>query len=239
MEKMRIMAEDCMPFWYYTIEWDNGEVHRHVESEIRPWAGRLSFSPCDYEKNGVVNWKGSTSLHLPHGSTITGMTVRGRVASHALAIRASINQVPNGSHPPGLDFAAQYCKDSTLCGLWLYPGVNGGYIHHEASVGNISHKVDLVNNSYMVSIEFVVWRDSYPYGVHMWDVGYVTDVEVQYLLPVEKTITPVTIAVPKLKAMDAMVKDLRKLRRERPLVLKELSRRSSTKGVRPRRKTPR
>ena len=167
MERIRIMAGDCAPV-----------LPLSTNQEVYVFDGRVALYP-EIGRNGWFNRAGTTSLTIPDGSKIKGMTVRGRVAHFDARFSVYIMRVPNGSHPNDW-FASQWTKDAIVKWLHLTPSLNNGYIHHQASRDDINHTVDLVNNIYMLRMEMAINRDSVTPGFHQ---AYLTDIEIRYELP--------------------------------------------------------
>jgi len=166
MNRIRIMAGDFAPRIPL------------VEDELWVWDGRLALKPA-IGKNGWFENAGTCSLAIPNGSTIKGMTVRGRVAHYDATFSVYIVRVPNGSHPNDW-FDSQYTNDAIVKWLHLNPSLNNGYIHHLATRDDINHKVDLVNNAYMIRLSMHVNRDTVTPG---FSDAYLTEVEIRYQRP--------------------------------------------------------
>jgi hypothetical protein len=193
MERIRIMAGDCAPISPLS------QTHEVIVVD-----GRISLYPVFglfggfFGSTGWYNQAGTTSLNIPNGSKIKGMTIRGRVAHFDAMFSVFIVRVPNGSHPNGY-FSSQYTNDSIVKWLHLTPSLNNGYIHHEASRDDINHTVDLVNNSYMVRMEMVMNRETVTDSFHH---AYLTDIEIRYELPTVKKVIalkPLKYAMKKIK----------------------------------------
>ncbi len=193
MDRIRILAGDCAP-----------RVPL-VTDELWIWDGRVALKPA-IKKNGWYRNSGTCTLNIPHGSKITGMTIRGRVAHYDALFSVYIVRVPNGSHPNDW-FSKQYTLDEIVKWLHLTPSLNNGYIHHVATRDDINHTIDLTNNSYMIRMEMHINRDTVTPG---FSDAYLTDIEIRFETP--KTIRPVSIKESNISKIKAKGKE-RKFRK--------------------------